>query len=154
MTEIKLIKGFDKHYVSTDGKIYSKHHNGQMVEMKTKLNNHGYEMITISEGYKIRRTTVHRLVAETFIPNPHGLSDVSHKNDDKTNNDISNLEWMTHKDNLNSGRRNAKISAFWADKTSEAYMKASYNHMMAETAYWERGMSMREFNWRFGDGNL
>ena len=46
------------------------------------------------------RYYVHRLVAETFIPNPYRLSEIDHINRDKTNNHVSNLRWVTRKDNM------------------------------------------------------
>lgn len=48
---------------------------------------------------------MHRLVALTFCDNKWGFSEVSHKDDDKLNNNASNLEWITRKDNLNKSHR-------------------------------------------------
>ena len=50
--------------------------------------------------------TVHRLVAKAFIPNPNNLSDVNHKDENRKNNNVENLEWMSHVDNCNYGTRN------------------------------------------------
>lgn len=43
---------------------------------------------------------VHRLVAEAFVPNPHGLQEVNHRDGNKANNHVANLQWVTHSDNL------------------------------------------------------
>lgn len=51
-------------------------------------------------GYGMKRIRVHRLVAQTFISNPDNLSDVNHIDGNKANNNLSNLEWVTHSDNI------------------------------------------------------
>ena len=53
---------------------------------------------------------VHRLVAKAFIPNPQGLETVNHKDEVKTNNVASNLEWMSQKDNINYGTHNKRMA--------------------------------------------
>ena len=62
-------------------------------------NNGKYKTVTEVVGGVQRNHYVHRLVAETFIPNPHMLSDVNHIDGDRYNNDVSNLEWLSHADN-------------------------------------------------------
>lgn len=46
---------------------------------------------------------IHRIMAEIFLPNPKNLTDVNHKDSNPENNDLNNLEWMSHKDNLKYG---------------------------------------------------
>ena len=59
-----------------------------------------YRAITLCNNKTKTRKLVHRLVAETFIPNPEKLSEVNHKNGIKTDNRVENLEWVTHADNI------------------------------------------------------
>ena len=60
----------------------------------------GYKEVLLSENGKTTNYRAHRLIAETFIPNPNNLRDVNHKDGNKLNNDISNLEWCSHSDNV------------------------------------------------------
>ena len=60
----------------------------------------GYLMVVLCKDGKVRCMKVHRLVASAFIPNPLGLETVNHIDEDKTNNDVSNLEWMSRTDNV------------------------------------------------------
>lgn len=82
--------------------------NGTRMEVEEKLLAQstitgGYLSVCLSDHGECRSYPVHRLVAMAFIPNPKNLSDVNHKDEDKTNNSVENLEWMTHKENLNYG---------------------------------------------------
>ncbi len=61
----------------------------------------GYLSVNLTSlAKKNRRKNVHRLVAEAFIPNPDGKPEVNHKDGDKQNNHIDNLEWVTKKENM------------------------------------------------------
>ena len=70
-----------------------------------------YYKVTLSKQGKSKQFLLHRLIAETFIPNPDKLPQVNHKDENGFNNDISNLEWVTAKENANYGTRNARIYA-------------------------------------------
>ena len=63
----------------------------------------GYKRVTLSKNGKTKRFSVHRLVALVFIPNPHGYPCINHKDENTSNNVLSNLEIMTHTDNMNYG---------------------------------------------------
>ena len=76
---------------------------------------HGYLRVALYENGKQKRVLVHRLVAMKYIPNPHNLPQVNHKNGIKTDNRVENLEWCTASENqqhrrytLKSGNRRVK----------------------------------------------
>lgn len=71
----------------------------------TRTNPKGYKMINIRYQGKFYTFGVHRIVAETFIPNPGNLPEVNHKDEDKANNSVNNLEWCTHQYNSAYGTR-------------------------------------------------
>ena len=90
------IPNFEDYKISTDGIIINKH--GKI--KSTCINNAGYLTVTLFKNSKIYCKLVHRLVAETYIPNPNNYSDVDHINGNKLQNNVENLQWMTHWDNF------------------------------------------------------
>ena len=94
--EIKLIKGSKTDYISSKGNIYKDYGNNLFYLKKNFINkNNGYlySSITYPEGQRQRR--VHILVAEAFLPNPNKYKIVMHKDNNKANTEVSNLEWGT-----------------------------------------------------------
>lgn len=91
----KPIKEFESLYVvSSLGRI-SNHRKILATQTLPK----GYKTIAFKINQKVYNRLVHRLVAETFIDNPEGKPEVNHKDGDKSNNSISNLEWCTSSEN-------------------------------------------------------
>ena len=68
--------------------------------MKLKMSKYGYVVFHFSVDNKKKAISVHRLVAETFIPNPDNKPCVNHIDCNRANNKVSNLEWCTHKENV------------------------------------------------------
>lgn len=88
----KVIKNFNKYEISPNGNIRNKE---TLKEISQKsLDKDGYPTVKLYDNNKTRKKVyVHRLVAETFIPNPEELKSVGRKDSDKFNNSISNLYW-------------------------------------------------------------
>ena len=99
----KAIDGYDGLYeVSSLGRVRSKH-SGEWRVMKPSKNENGYLIVDLRRGGKITRkmTKVHRLVAQAFIPNDDETKTIiNHKNEDKTDNKVSNLERCDYRYNL------------------------------------------------------
>lgn len=109
----KAIAGYEGLYeVSNKGRVKSLGNNKTRKEkiLKQARNCCGYLFVGLSKDGKVKHTFVHRLVAEAFIPNPNNLETINHKDEVKTNNAASNLEWMSQKDNINYGTRNKRVS--------------------------------------------
>ena len=70
-----------------------------------KCSNGGYLSVPLSQNGKRFVESVHRLVAKAFIPNPKQLRDVNHKDGDKFNNKVDNLEWCSHSKNIEHAYR-------------------------------------------------
>lgn len=127
------IKGFEGLYqISTSGRVksYEKqwimHHNVKMIQPPMYLrteNRHGYLSVALCKNKKTKHYMIHRLVAEAFIPNPENKPFINHKDFNKTNNTIDNLEWCTSKENNNYSSENSRKAALlrWTSKEHYIY---------------------------------
>lgn len=113
MQEIwKDIKGYEgKYQVSNTGKVRSLNYKntGEVRLLKQHLTRNGYLQIGLTKYGKSIYFSVHRLVSQTFIPNPDNLPQVNHKDECKTNNVVENLEWCSCQYNLNYGTHNERM---------------------------------------------
>lgn len=91
------------------------------------LNSHlEYKSVSLSKDGKMTHYLIHRLVAQAFIPNPENLPQVNHKDENKVNNNVENLEWCTSEYNNNYGSHNERSSqAKINGKASKAVLQYS-----------------------------
>ena len=68
-------------------------------KLRINVNNNGYKYVQLSTNGKRRTYRIHRLVAETFLKNENNLPYINHKDGNKLNNDVKNLEWVTAREN-------------------------------------------------------
>ena len=93
MEQWRDIEGFDGLYqVSNQGRVKSLKYGKEKILKGVKSCN-GYLTVGLCKDGKEVRKYIHRLVAEAFLPNPQNLPQVNHKDEDKTNNCVENLEW-------------------------------------------------------------
>lgn len=116
MEEIwKDIPNFPNYQISNLGKVYSKKRNKLLAITK---NDRGYCYVQLwksGKGYLFR---LHRLVAQAFIPNPNNYPEINHKDGNKENNCINNLEWCDRLYNITEAYKNGLIPPPKANRTS------------------------------------
>lgn len=114
----KPVKGYEGYYeVDQFGRVYSVDRlipvddNGRQYnkvlggkQMKQGMHSKGYKIVSLTKEGKTKTVFVHRIVAEAFINNGDNLPMVNHKDEDKTNNFVENLEWCTAKYNRSYGK--------------------------------------------------
>lgn len=131
--EWREIPEYEGHYlVSNCGRVKSLYWNkphGRMLSQKTDKD--GYKEVSLHKNGKQTTKKVHRLVAEMFICNDDNLPQVNHIDEKKDNNLVTNLEWVTAKENVNHGTAiermvNSKNGrTFIVDETGKVYKSQS-----------------------------
>jgi hypothetical protein len=129
-TIFKDVEGYEGRYqISNFGEVYSTPQDGKPSKLlKQETLKYGYKRVSLSKNGKVKRFTVHRLVALHFIDNVNNYPIVNHKDNNPSNNSSTNLEWCTQKDNIKhadvQGRRvhNAKaggdaLAVIYQEKT-------------------------------------
>lgn len=91
------IKGFDNYSVSNSGLIRNDNRGTIKAQQTDK---YGYKTASIYKDGKGHPQRVHRLVADAFLSNPDKKPQINHKDGDKTNNNVNNLEWVTCSENI------------------------------------------------------
>lgn len=130
----------DSYEVSSLGRVRSKtrtityktgkKHTYKAKVLKLRLDKDGYLLITLNKENRLETISVHRLVAIHFIPTSDRSLQVNHKDGNKENNTISNLEWCTVYDNLShsysSGLKKTKLSKQDVSEIKELYKSGNY----------------------------
>ena len=112
-----------KYSVSNKGNVYNNEKN-ELVEQYFYKN--GYLGVFLYIKGKQYKKRVHRLVAECFIGVPSESFQINHKDENKTNNNVENLEWITSKDNKNYGTRNKRISESLSKAVNQYELNGAY----------------------------
>ena len=168
--EIKQIKEYPNYYITSFGRVWSILQGGHW--LKPTLNKHGYhERYYVSLG-RGNKKYVHQLVAQAFLPNPNNYTEVDHIDGNSTNNNINNLHWVTHQDNMTNPNTIAKIKRnggalveieeIATGKTFWGYKEASqYSGLHIVTIQNHTGNKVKHSKWRltgrkksYNDGHI
>ena len=123
MSEVETfveIEGFEKYEVSNLGRVRNIK-SGRI--LKPHLNHNGYLKHHLYKHNKLKELFLHRIIAIAFIDNPEEKPQVNHIDENKLNNDLSNLEWCTVRENLIHGTRTKRV----AEKLSQKVIQLDLN---------------------------
>ena len=133
MKDFRPIEGFERYSISKTGEVINAI-TGNLI--RQRISSNGYMRVNLRSGdkpYELPTTkTVHRLVAEAFLPRIYGKEYVNHIDGDKTNNDVSNLEWCTASENITHALRTGLFKPDYPKMRQLGYFKSRESHRMSE----------------------
>ena len=120
-------KGFDDYYISKDGRLVKLYKNGNIKFINPRLDAYGYMRVSITDiNGKRKDRKMHRLMAQTFIPNPENKPEVNHINGDKTDYRLENLEWCTRSENAKHWHKTILHEEGSSSKKCDLYYLGNY----------------------------
>lgn len=152
MEKWKTIEGFPGYSVSSLGSVVSVKNNKTRLLTPTD-NGNGYLQVALANGNKTYRRYVHRLVALAFLPSPGKGFEVNHKDGNRQNNHLSNLEWCSHKRNV---RHSSILRKVYCIETGEIFDSITIAARVTRTSYSNlscvlhgRSKTAKGCHWRF-----
>lgn len=137
---MKEIKGFENYLISEDGTVINKK-NGKIKSAYANKEN-GYLYVDLWKNNKSYKRPIHRLIAESFIPNPNHKLTVDHKDGNRLNNSITNLRWATYSEqNSRFNTKGVRSEKVKATKYHEERKKRGGGHIS-----WGNIIEEKEFN--------
>ena len=150
------IKDFESYEISNTGRVRSIDRsitdiNGVVKNYKSRelhpsVNSSNYKKVCLKKNGKLYNRYIHRLLAETFIPNPNNYTQINHKDGNKYNNNLSNLEWVTVSENsihaVNMGFKGA--SYYNRYKVANRARRFSFSDIITIGKLYEMGLSKQE----------
>lgn len=135
--------------------------------LKLSLRKEGYYKVNLNKNNKYKTMLVHRMVANAFLPNPRNLPQINHKDEDKANNHVSNLEWCDAKYNTNYGTciermrsskmkrvaqydKNGNLIKIWESPTT-AYRQANLSYAAISSACLGKQKTYKGYIWKYID---
>lgn len=162
MEKWNQIKGYEGIYeVSTFGNVRSIDrevlaHNCKRVlylkgkQLKPAINKDGYKRVGLCKNRKNKSFSIHRLVATTFLNKPEYKSEVNHKDGNKLNNKVDNLEWITHSENVKHAFHNGLAKKMIGSLNHKAKLSEDDVREIRNIAAQKRNYGRKEIAKRFG----
>lgn len=125
--DIKPIKNYERYYVSKLGHVFTIGRTSQLKEIAPCKTPKGYLKVWLYKNGKRKMFYIHRLVAQAFLENPEALPMVNHKDEDKSNNTVENLEWCDVQYNTHYGTRVQRIASKNLNDPSRSKEVAMYD---------------------------
>lgn len=157
--EWRVIKEFEEYAVSDTGLVMRlgqirtpKNKNAYYKEghlLKQQINRFGYPVITLRFKHRLKKFFVHRLVAEYFISNPDNKPQVNHIDGNKTNNDVSNLEWCTCSENVTHAMENGLMNCRGTDNVWSKLTKEQIRDIRNNCVKGKRGKSFADYSKKY-----
>lgn len=99
VSDLGNVKSLEREEISYSrgGNAFTRKRNERILKARSDI--HGYQIVALCKDGKTYDKKIHRLVAEAFIPNPSGLPIINHKDENPSNNKLTNLEWCTNQYN-------------------------------------------------------
>ena len=166
LANVEEYEKYEDYSVTNFGEIISHKRKKDRV-LKPGDNGRGYLGVVLSLNGNLKFTKIHRLVAKAFCKGYSPKLEVNHIDENKTNNNYKNLEWVTHKQNMNCGTRNKRISKannksvaqltlkgelvkIW-ESAKQAECKGGFTRQNISAACLGKTKTSKGFKWRFAD---
>lgn len=130
----KQIRNYENYIIYDDGRLYN---TATQIFLKGSITKNGYHIYRLSKNNKKEMFFAHRLVAEYFIDNPNNLPVVNHKDGNKLNNNVDNLEWVSYSENIEywhknrSCKQNSPLVYYNGEDLPEEKWKVFGNYMVS-----------------------
>ena len=143
ISNLGRVKRLEKSFIDSIGRKY----NYKEKIYKLQKDNNGYLLVTLPKSKLFR---VHRLVANAFLENPNNLKEINHIDGNKSNANVLNLEWVTHKENmkhaLESGLMDNARKVFSKKATERKLWKLSTHNKVKVNMYDKNNNFIKSFN--------